>query len=274
MRGQGKESGARWFCWEYDGMKILVTGNRGFIGGHLARVLGESHEVSTFEWGEPLPTVQGLDWVVHVGAISSTTFDNVEQIMLQNVDFSLWLYDQCQQHGVNMQWASSASVYGLGRDFAETAPVDPRTPYAWTKYIVERHMACNPASNIVTQGFRYFNVYGPGEEHKGSQASPHTQFRLQAQKGEIRVFRNSHNFHRDFVPVQTVVDYHQRFFNVRESGVFNIGTGQTQSFRQIAEKFGVPIREILMPPQLNHSYQTYTCADMSKTLETLARYSA
>lgn len=255
-------------------MKILVTGNHGFIGSHLVTRLSQNHEVSTFEWGEALPVIRGLDWVVHVGAISSTTYQDVEQIMQQNVDFTLWLYNQCREHGVNLQWASSASVYGLGEDFRETAPVDPRTAYAWTKYIVERHMACNPAANIRVQGFRYFNVYGPGEEHKGSQASPFTQFRLQAAQGRVRVFENSHNFYRDFVPVEQVVEYHERFFRVPESGVFNIGTGRAQSFRSIADSFGVPVVEIAMPDALRHSYQTWTCADMTRTRDTLARYSA
>lgn len=255
-------------------MKILVTGHRGFIGSHLVARLSQDHELSTFEWGEPLPQIKGLDWVIHVGAISSTTHSDVEQLMLQNVDFSLWLYNQCREHGVNLQWASSASVYGLREQFLETAPVDPRTPYAWTKYIVERHIACNPAANIVVQGFRYFNVYGPGEEHKGSQASPFTQFRLQSAQGRVRVFENSNNFYRDFVPVEQVVEYHQRFFKVPESGVFNIGTGRTQNFRSIADSFGVPVIEIAMPEALKHSYQTWTCADMTKTQDTLARYSA
>ena len=255
-------------------MKILVTGNRGFIGSHLVAALSQEHEVIGFEWGEPLPMVEGLDWVMHVGAISSTTFTDVEQIMRQNVDFTLWLYGQCRTHGVNMQWASSASVYGLGTDFRESAPVDPRTPYAWTKYIVERHIACNTAPNIRVQGFRYFNVYGPGEEHKGSQASPFTQFRLQTAAGQVRVFENSENFHRDFVPVQEVVNYHRRFMQVPDSGLFNIGTGKTQSFRDIADSYGVPVTEIPMPVKLSHSYQTYTCADMTHTLATLQRYSA
>jgi ADP-L-glycero-D-manno-heptose 6-epimerase len=256
-------------------VKILVTGHRGFIGSHLVAALSSSHDVSTFEWGEPLPTVAGLDWVIHVGAISSTTFADVEQIMRQNVDFTLWLYNQCRKHGVNLQWASSASVYGPGTNFSETAPPDPRTPYAWTKYIVERHIECDPAPNIHVQGFRYFNVYGSGEEHKGSQASPFTQFRLQAeQHGEVTVFENSHAYQRDFVPVEEVVRCHQRFFAVPESGIFNIGTGTTLSFRQVANSFGVPVKEIPMPPHLKHSYQTWTCADMTKTDAALERYCA
>lgn len=256
-------------------MKILVTGHRGFIGAHLAKHFAAKHEVSVFEWGDPLPTIKGLDWVVHVGAISSTTYSNIEQIMRQNVDFSIWIYNQCREHGVNMQWASSASVYGLGDDFRESAPADPRTPYAWTKYLMERHISHHTANNIHVQGFRYFNVYGSGEEHKGSQASPFTQFRCQAARDQqIRVFENSHVYQRDFVPVETVVDYHERFFKVPESGIFNIGTGTTLSFRQVADSFGVAITEIPMPQHLRHSYQTYTCADMTKTLSALDRCSA
>lgn len=256
-------------------MNILLTGHKGFIGSHLLASLSRGHWVTTFEWGDPLPTVAGLDWVVHVGAISSTTHRDVEQIMQQNVDFTLWLYNQCREHAVNMQWASSASVYGLGTDFRESAPADPRTPYAWSKYLVERHMACHPAENIRVQTFRYFNVYGSGEEHKGSQASPFTQFAQQAHNQDrIRVFENSHAYQRDFVPVEDIVQYHERFFKVAESGVFNLGTGRTQSFRQVADSFGVPVSEIPMPNELRHSYQTWTCADMTKTLSTLAEYSA
>lgn len=256
-------------------MNILLTGHRGFIGSHLLATLSRRHWVTTFEWGDPLPTVAGLDWVVHVGAISSTTFRDVEQIMRQNVDFSMWLYNQCRDNGVNLQWASSASVYGLGDDFRETAPADPRTPYAWSKYLIERHVACNPAPNIRVQGFRYFNVYGPGEEHKGTQASPFTQFAQQAEQDQrIRVFENSHVYQRDFIPVAQVVEYHERFFNVADSGVFNIGTGNTMSFRQVADSFGVPVTEIPMPVHLKHSYQSFTCADMTKTLSTLERHNA
>lgn len=256
-------------------MKILVTGHRGFIGSHLVTKLSKQHDVSTFEWGEPLPVIEGLDWVVHAGAISSTTYRNVEQLMRQNVDFTLWLYNQCREHAVNMQWSSSASVYGLGTDFRETAPADPRTPYAWSKYLVERHIACHPAVHILVQTFRYFNVYGPGEEHKGSQASPFTQFRQQAQQQDrVTVFENSHAYQRDFVSVEDVVRYHERFFNVPESGVFNVGTGTTLSFRQVADSFGVPVTEIAMPEALKHSYQTWTCADMTRTQATLDRYSA
>ena len=89
-------------------MKILLTGYKGFIGSHLLKELErKGHKVSTYEWGEVLPSIMEQDWVIHIGAISSTTFGNVEQIMKQNVDFTTYLYDTCKMYKVNFQFASS-----------------------------------------------------------------------------------------------------------------------------------------------------------------------
>ncbi len=248
-------------------MKILLTGYKGFIGSHLlTALLKEGHEVSTYEWGETLPQIRGHDWAIHVGAISSTTEKDVEKVMKQNVDFSLKLYRDCKIYNVKFQFASSASVYGLNREFTEISPVDPKTPYAWSKYLCERHI-CSRIDNKDTQIFRYFNVYGPeNEEHKGSQASPHCQFAKQAREnGVIKVFKNSENYHRDFIHVSEIVNYHLKFLECEESGIFNLGRGKTESFLDVAKTFNVPIVEIDMPENLKCSYQEYTCADMTKT---------
>lgn len=247
-------------------MKILLTGHKGFIGQNMLQALQNTdHEISTFEWGEEFPGVMGKDWVVHMGAISSTTERDVDKVMCQNYDFSRQLFSDCKTFGVNLQYSSSASVYGLGNDFCETASVDPRNAYAWSKYLFERYHNQNQGGNVV-QGFRYFNVYGPHEDHKGSQASPYHQFGKQAREtGEIKVFENSDKYLRDFVPVEQVVATHLAFLNSQESGVFNIGTGTTKSFLEVAETFGVPIQTIPMPEQLTASYQKYTCANMTKT---------
>lgn len=247
-------------------MKILLTGHKGFIGQHLLAALQQHHDVEAADLGDPIPKIHGLDWIVHVGANSSTVERDVEKIFKQNLDYSIDLYDQALYHGVNFQFASSASIYGMGTDFRETAPPDPRTPYAWTKWLFERYVEQNPPNRSRVQLFRYFNVYGSGEEHKGSQASPYTQFARQArEQGFITVFENSDQYRRDFVPVETIVDYHLRFMKLDVNGVFNLGTGTTRSFQEIAESFGVPIRTIPMPEHLKPSYQAYTCADMSKT---------
>ena len=248
-------------------MKILLTGHRGFIGKNLLKVLENAdHEISTFEWDDGnMPSVMEQDWVIHIGGISSTTERDVDKIMRQNYDFSRQLFAACKIYGVNLQYASSASIYGLGSDFKETALVDPRNAYAWSKYMFERYHQQHQGGNIV-QGFRYFNVYGLGEDHKGSQASPYHQFKNQAVKdGKIKVFENSQDYRRDFVPVEQIVATHLAFLNSQESGIFNIGTGTTQSFLEVAEYFNVPIETIPMPEQLKASYQKYTCADMTKT---------
>jgi ADP-L-glycero-D-manno-heptose 6-epimerase len=212
------------------------------------------------------------DWVIHMGAISSTTERDVEKVMQQNFDFTLQLYEACHTFGVNFQCSSSASVYGLVSTFREDAELDPRTPYAWSKYLTERYIQRHPMG-ARAQIFRYFNVYGPeGEEHKGTQASPYAQFKRQAEEtGKIQVFEGSDRFLRDFVPVSKIVETHLKFLAVKESGVWNVGTGQPRSFMSVAEEFGVPIETVPMPAILKDSYQKYTCADMTRYNTTLSR---
>lgn len=256
-------------------MRILLTGYKGFIGSNMLKMLGE-HEVTKFDWGDKLPDVKGHDWVIHMGANSSTTERNIEKIMHQNVDFSVWLLNQCIEYGVDFQYSSSASVYGMRKEnFTEDAPVDPRNPYAWTKFLFERHVqACTPKElkSIRVQGFRYFNVYGPGEEHKNDMASPYHKFQKQYKEtGKIKLFINSDRYYRDFVPVEQVCKTHIDFFSVKESGVWNIGTGKPKSFLEVALSIAPieMIEFIPMPDNLIDSYQEYTCADMTKTLNSL-----
>jgi ADP-L-glycero-D-manno-heptose 6-epimerase len=246
-------------------MNILVTGHRGFIGQNMVAHLDrQGHVVTGFEWGDVLPDIEQYDQVMHLGAISSTTERNVEKVITQNYKFSVDLLDLCNYHNVPFQYSSSASVYGLNQQFTETSPVDPRTPYAWSKYMFELYAAGKQA-----QGFRYFNVHGPCEDHKGNQASPYHQFTKQAKEtGTINVFENSENFLRDFVPVSTVIDAHIRFMELPDvTGVWNVGTGEAKSFldvaNEVAEKYDARINYIPFPEHLKHSYQRYTCADMT-----------
>ena len=177
-------------------MKILLTGHKGFIGSYMLKALEkQGHDVDTFDWDDGyMPNVMEQDWVIHMGAISSTTERDIDKVLRQNYDFSRQLYNNCKTFGVNLQYSSSASVYGLVSTFREDAILEPKTPYAWSKYLFERYHAQHQGGNIV-QGFRYFNVYGPeGEEHKGNQASPYMQFKNQALvDGEIKVFKTVRN---------------------------------------------------------------------------------
>lgn len=255
-------------------MKILVTGHKGFIGQNLTLdLVNEGHKVFTYEWGEPAPNVKEMDWVIHLGAISSTTETNVRKILDQNVVFTIQLIEECIDHGVNMQFASSASVYGLHSDFKETTTPNPANHYARSKYLIEEYIRTRNAP-IIIQAFRYFNVCGPNEDHKGSQASPYTQFRNQAiQTGKIKVFEGSENCRRDFIPVSGIIFLHKQFFNIKESGVWNFGTGYVKSFldvaEEIAKKYNATIETIPFPEHLKEHYQYYTCADLTKLKNTI-----
>lgn len=257
-------------------MKMLITGHKGFIGQHAVEKCQSSNiPYITYEWGEPYPDLLGVTHAMHFGAISSTTETDVEKVMRQNYDCSLRLLVDCDYRSIHMQWSSSASVYGLGDVFTEDAPVDPRTPYAWSKYLFERFCNKNKGLNIPVQGFRYFNVYGDkGEDHKGDQASPYHKFRKQAtETGVVRIFEGSESYLRDFIHVDQVLDTQFKFLDIKESGVWNIGTGVAKSFRTVAEevveKHGGKIEEIPMPENLKNSYQKYTCADLTKLNQTL-----
>jgi ADP-L-glycero-D-manno-heptose 6-epimerase len=255
-------------------MKILVTGSNGFIGQNMVNALSPHHEVVKNEWGMSFPGVEGLDWVIHLGAISSTTETNISKIYRQNVEFSIKLYEECIKNNVKFQFASSASVYGLKSDFKETSPVDPQNHYARSKALFEKYIEFRNA-DITTQIFRYFNVHGPHEEHKGNQASPFAKFMEQAKKtGKIKIFKGSPKYLRDFIHVGKVVMDQQRFFDVDESGIWNFGTGNPRSFYDVAlevsDKTGASIEFIDFPENLKGNYQEFTKADTTKLRQTLA----
>lgn len=258
-------------------MKILITGSNGFIAQNLGKLLSTEHEIYGYEWdSKNFPEVLGFDWVIHLGAISSTTEKNVDKIILQNYEFSKWLFNECNTKKVNLQYASSASVYGPTEHFTENGPLQPQSPYAWSKYLFDRWVT-NQNKNIKVQGFRYFNVYGPKEDHKGAQASVFTKFSKQAaEKNQIELFENSENYKRDFVCVEDVCKIHKMFFEIEKNGIWNIGTGECWSFKEVADafstKYSVPVVEIPMPDELKNQYQSYTKANVSHLLETIGNY--
>ena len=269
-----------------DIMKILITGHKGFIGSNMMtafRKLGhvvDGVDLKDFEsikdmFSTIIESISSYDHVIHLGAISSTTEMNVEKIMDTNYRFSADLCILCESHNIPMQYASSASVYGAGSlYFTEGSPKIPLTPYAWTKYLFDAEIA--PRTNNIIQGFRYFNVYGPGEEHKGSQASPFTQFKQQYDRGEnVKVFAGSELIYRDFIHVNEVIDIHRRFLGAPVSGIWNVGSGTPRSFYSIAREISPdrPIQIIDFPEHLKQRYQYYTCADLTKLRATLHDYS-
>ena len=254
-------------------MKILVTGHKGFIGQNMVNALKDKHEISTYEYGNQYPILDGLDWVIHLGAESSTTEQDIRKITVQNIESSIYLYEDCIDRGINFQFASSASVYGLESGFKESCPVDPQNHYARSKVLFEEYVKYRKAP-IITQIFRYFNVYGNYEDHKKDQASPYTKFRKQAKEtGKIKLFKNSEYYYRDFIHVDKIVEYHQKFFDVKESGIWNMGTGREKSFYEVATEIcketGATIEWIEMPKILKGNYQDFTRANTVKLWQTL-----
>jgi ADP-L-glycero-D-manno-heptose 6-epimerase len=251
-------------------MRILITGYKGFIGQNMVSALAKDHDLVLYEWGDGTVSLDGVDRVIHLGAISSTTCTDELAIRAQNIDFSIDLISRCTEKNIPIQVASSASVYGPNNTtFLETDPVDPRNLYAKSKVEVEAFCArLSPQSPV--QLFRYFNVYGPHEGHKGDQASPYHKFREQAAKqGRISLFVGSESFYRDFVPVELVVEIHRKFFSISESGVWNVGTGHPKSFLDVAVEIGGEVNWIEMPSNLMASYQKYTRANTEKLEHTL-----
>ena len=253
-------------------MKILVTGHHGFIGQHMmARLKASGHDVTGYEWDETqFPEVEGLDAVIHLGAISATTYPDLEQIMRQNYDFSVRLLQDCITHQVPLQYASSASVYGQTTHFTEDGALAPQSYYAWTKYLFDRYAQDYLDRGIAVTGLRYFNVFGhSGEEHKGGMSSPYHKFREQAlATGRIKLFRNSEDYLRDFVCVEDVVDVSARLLETPASGVFNVGTGQATSFQAVAEAMArvcqAKIDYIDMPDAVKNQYQAFTRANLDR----------
>jgi len=259
-------------------MKVLVTGYKGFIGQNMVRYLkNQNMEWVGYEWGERNYNLNGIDRVIHLGAISNTTYSDVRQLLIQNYYFTETLINDCNRKGIPIQMASSASVYGIDNTtFKESDFPAPRNHYAWSKYLVEEF--CNTHTfDIPVQVFRYFNVHGPMEDHKGDQASPHHKFRKQAmEKGVITLFEHSENYKRDFIHVDTICSLHSRFFNVPLSGIWNFGTGVDTSFQDVADSISLEYNAIIefvpMPPVLKSSYQAFTKADMTLTNNTLKEY--
>jgi ADP-L-glycero-D-manno-heptose 6-epimerase len=136
-------------------------------------------------------------------------------------------------------------------------------------------LATNP--NYKIQGWRYFNVYGPCENHKGDQASPITKFTNQAlDDNTIKIFKDSDKFKRDFICVDDIIRIKYETSKKSVSGIYNLGTGEPVSFKQVAQfiskKFNATMEEIDFPENLKGQYQEYTCADLNKLRTVIGSY--
>jgi len=242
---------------------IILTGSSGFIGQNFLKQLQEP--VIKVEKEDAFRFLSGFDrWnevslILHQGAISSTTERNISTLHHHNVAFTLHLFERAIQYQIPVKFASSASVYGN-----TNGQINPLNYYAITKLQIDYFIQDNLDKFSHISSYRYFNVYGEGEDHKGDQASPISKFTKQIREtGKLQLFEGSDKFLRDFVCVNDIVNIVLN--NEAPSGVYDLGTGNPISFQEVAElvakKEGGEIEYIPFPEHLQGKYQTYTCAD-------------
>ena len=241
---------------------IILTGDEGFIGKKFLEKLSDN-EVIKVEKRTSWHFRSFTDWnkvelILHQGAISDTTCTNLKAINHFNVEFTQWLFEQAIRYEIPIKYASSASVYGNTSDI-----INPLNYYAISKVIIDYWVQDHIDEFELIQGFRYFNVYGEGEEHKGNQASPVSKFTKQVKDtGALKLFKNSDRYLRDFICVDDVVDIVLN--NDKPSGIYDLGTSNPTSFQEVgelvAEKYNGIIKYIPFPEHLKGKYQTYTCA--------------
>ncbi|MEZ5616627.1 MAG: ADP-glyceromanno-heptose 6-epimerase [Rhodocyclaceae bacterium] len=307
-------------------MYTIVTGAAGFIGSNLVKALNERGvtdiiavdnltrgdkfrnladcEIADYldknEFIEMLAAGEldgAVNAVLHEGACSDTMEHNGQYMMDNNYRYSLELLDFCLDQDVPFLYASSASVYGGGRVFREAREHEaPLNVYGYSKFlfdqVVRRRLAQADFSAQVA-GFRYFNVYGPREQHKDRMASVAFHFFNQYRaEGKVRLFEGCDGYgngeqRRDFVFIDDVVKVNLHFLDQGTSGIYNVGTGRAQSFNDVAVatvnacraaegqaplslaelRASGAIEYIAFPEALRGKYQSYTEADISRLRE-------
>ncbi|WP_447527271.1 ADP-glyceromanno-heptose 6-epimerase [Vreelandella sp. TE19] len=294
---------------------IVVTGGAGFIGANIVKALNARGrtdilvvddlsdgtkfvnlvDCTLFDYrdkddfiaeikaslrGEPndLPAIEA---VFHEGACSDTTEWDGQYMMDNNFEYSKVLLEYCEQHGAALLYASSAATYGGSEVFKEDPSFEkPLNVYGYSKLLFDQHVRARmPTLSTQVVGFRYFNVYGPREQHKGKMASVAFHNHRQVSAGEtLKLFGAHDGFEagmqsRDFVYVGDVVDVNLWFLDHPSvSGIFNLGTGRAEPFKAIGEAvidyYGKgQIDYIDFPEELKGRYQSYTRADIGRLRE-------
>jgi ADP-L-glycero-D-manno-heptose 6-epimerase len=280
---------------------VIVTGGAGFIGSNIVKGFnkngiddiiivddlknsGKHLNLNSLKFRDFIDSrdflsiidkLGDITSVSHQGACSDTMETDGAYMMKNNYEFSRELFRFCSKRNIQFIYASSASVYGNGdKGFKESVSNEyPLNIYAYSKFLfdqyIRRKMKNKENQNQVV-GLRYFNVYGPQENHKGKMASTFFHFFNQAKENSvIKIFEGSKKFLRDFVFVDDIVDINLHFYESNISGIFNCGTGACRSFYDVAEAIKVQfiskivkIEEIPFPDALKGKYQAYTKADL------------
>jgi len=244
----------------------IVTGAKGFIGNHFACTVDKPLEVdidNCFELLNKFNRWKDVDMIIHMGALSSTVNKDIDAIYKYNIDYSIKLFEKAIEYGIPVKYASSASTYG--RCMPTDGIINPLNYYAMSKATVDYWVQDNMHKFSHIQGFKFFNVYGPGEVHKGEQASLVSKFQWQSATGAIHPFQGSDKVLRDYIWVGDVVNV--VLTNNAGSGIFDLGTGKAISIQHVADlvaqKSEAMVEEIPFPPNLVEKYQFHTQADMN-----------
>jgi ADP-L-glycero-D-manno-heptose 6-epimerase len=280
-------------------MRILVTGGAGFVGSALARKLvADGHIVvvaddfSSAAWtnlidftGDVLTAdVAGVidliraagpfDVISHQASITDTTVMDQHRMMHNNVEGFRNVLDLAADWGSRVVWASSASIYGQGpAPMKESQPPAPLNVYAYSKLAMERLAEqYAPRLKYPIVGLRYFNVYGPGEAHKGKFASMIGQLAKQMRAGKRpRIFIDGEQ-KRDFVYIGDVLAANLRAMESSTPGVFNVGSGEAGSFNQVVAQLNRVLKTDLSPDYFENPYsfcQNWTQADLANSAKSL-----
>jgi ADP-L-glycero-D-manno-heptose 6-epimerase len=280
--------------------KYLVTGGAGFVGSNIAKALeAEGHEVTvlddfsknghfknligfkgdviTCDLFEHVPHDMYFDAIFHEAAITDTTVMDQKAMMEQNVEAFKNLLDFAAENEIKkVIYASSAATYGNGPvPNVETQPTHPENVYGFSKVIMDNvaRQFAEDNNDMKIIGLRYFNVYGPGEYHKGKMASMVYQLYNQMKAGQRpRVFKHGEQ-QRDFVYVKDIVKINLcALKNGKETGVFNAATGVPRDYNAIIACLNKELGTNLEPDYIDNPYpffQLKTQADITKSKEKL-----